>query len=174
MIYLPKQNQQKKTMKKTILLLIMLTMGIMVSAQKPVVEHIDNYTTHGLRAFFDAGKSMGGDFSSTLFSGVYGKQIDAQNFLGGGLMLSWGGDRVNFGILGDYRYEIFDSKMAPFLDGRVGINFSGDGASLMVNPTVGYRYGHISLAMGLESGIGNYGYNVFQIRLGLDFGGRVR
>lgn len=161
-------------MKRIFTLFIILLTCIVANAQKPTVEHYDNYTARGFRAFFDAGKTMGGDFSSTLISAVYGKQINSQNFGGGGIMLEWGGDRVNFGLLGDYRYEIFDNKMSPFLDGRVGINFTGDGASLMINPTVGFRYGHINLAMGLESGISEYGYNVFQIRLGLDFGGRVR
>lgn len=161
-------------MKKIIITLIIAIIGIAANAQKPNVEHYDNYTTRGLRAFFDAGKTFGGDFSSTLISAVYGKQINSQNFAGGGIMLEWGGDRVNFGLLGNYRYEIFDNKMSPFLDGRVGINFTGDGAALMINPTAGFRYGHISLAMGLESGICEYSYNVFQIRLGIDIGGRVR
>lgn len=161
-------------MKRIILLIIMLSMGIIASAQKPVIEHYDAYTTHGLRAFFDAGKTMGGDFSSTLVSAVYGKQIDSQNFAGGGLMLEWGGDRVNFGILADYRYEFMDNNWSPYLDARVGINFTGDGAQLMLNPSLGFRYGHINLSMGLESGLSEYSYHVFQIRLGMDFGGRVR
>ncbi len=150
----------------------MLSISIMANAQKPNVEHYDNYTTKGFRAIFDLGKTLGGDFSSTLISAVYGKQINSQNFAGGGIMLEWGGDKVNFGLLGDYRYEIWDSKISPFVDGRIGINFTGDGAGMMVNPTVGIPYGHFNLAMGLESGIRNDGYNVFQIRLGLDFGGR--
>ena len=187
-------------MKKILLFVIFLTSVAVASAQhgepKTVSSEVQilSQRTHrilarGYRGMVEmpAAVSLGSE-SGLLSMGLlstHGFQFSPHVFVGAGVGVQYfANDLVFFGLdldedfvvmplYGDVRLTLLKKWVTPYLDLKSGWSFGNEVSGVMLNPSVGVRFG-FSRHFGLHTGVG-YAYqgdvslHCFSIHVGIDF-----
>lgn len=108
--------------------------------------------------FFIAADQMTGDLTGFKFTTTHGAQLNNKIFLGGGLGFCVAEDGkswetyLSIPFYADFRYDILDKKITPFIGARAGVAFAIEGITgFYGNLSFGGRFKRFSISMGVET-----------------------
>ncbi|MBE6326886.1 MAG: hypothetical protein E7077_07450 [Bacteroidales bacterium] len=108
--------------------------------------------------FFIAADQMTGNLTGFKFTTTHGAQLNNKIFLGGGLGFCVAEDEkswdtyLSIPFYADFRYDILDKKITPFIGARAGVAFAIEGITgFYGNLSFGGRFKRFSISMGVET-----------------------
>lgn len=153
-------------MKKCILLVVLLLMGLGVSARNWRSNvyfkegYVPNISLGGAASIAKGGSSQGAVLT---VSTSHGYSFGQGTYVGGGLEVftDMSGNDFAFPLFGEVKHSFMDNVISPFVGMRSGVVFmKDDGFGLLISPAVGVDICHISFSLSYAFDSGRFSEEV--------------